>query len=280
MGTATLTSFLATICNYLFFGGMVLLIATFVARAFVAKVKEPSCGQCRYSVSGLDALRCPECGGDLREVGILTPSMRRRTPVWVYVLIWSMIVPMPANGISTMIERALTTFSRGYIATLGSPHSGTHQNVIVATTTGTPDDRITIVLTLDDGSAGGTIDVNPDDMTYRLRTSSGMLRDWSPDFNQDAVLEWYRAHDLDTEKKELVAEAQNVLTQVNSFASGNMSGTATAYSSIVSNTTQSVDRPRWFRYVAAAFWFLVWLVGALIIVRIVRVERRAAPATS
>jgi len=32
------------------------------------------CGQCGYSVKGLSALNCPECGSDLREVGIERPG--------------------------------------------------------------------------------------------------------------------------------------------------------------------------------------------------------------
>jgi len=36
----------------------------------------PSCGACGYAVAGLESLKCPECGADLREVGIVTPSTR------------------------------------------------------------------------------------------------------------------------------------------------------------------------------------------------------------
>jgi len=32
------------------------------------------CGKCGYSVKGLSALNCPECGSDLREVGIERPG--------------------------------------------------------------------------------------------------------------------------------------------------------------------------------------------------------------
>ncbi len=32
------------------------------------------CGKCGYSVKGLTALSCPECGSDLREVGIERPG--------------------------------------------------------------------------------------------------------------------------------------------------------------------------------------------------------------
>lgn len=33
-----------------------------------------TCGQCGYIVRGLDSFECPECGADLREVGMLPPT--------------------------------------------------------------------------------------------------------------------------------------------------------------------------------------------------------------
>ncbi|MEM9415419.1 MAG: hypothetical protein AAGA29_08090 [Planctomycetota bacterium] len=38
----------------------------------------PACGKCGYPARGLNTLDCPECGADLREVGIMTPNMRRQ----------------------------------------------------------------------------------------------------------------------------------------------------------------------------------------------------------
>ena len=35
---------------------------------------EPSCRACGYAVKGLPSFTCPECGSDLREVGIDTPG--------------------------------------------------------------------------------------------------------------------------------------------------------------------------------------------------------------
>ncbi len=36
-----------------------------------------TCGQCGYSVEGLTSFNCPECGADLRTVGIVSPNSRR-----------------------------------------------------------------------------------------------------------------------------------------------------------------------------------------------------------
>ena len=69
-----------------FFGIVFFLVAAIaVGAVFVcfvllrrSKVRSPSCGACGYDVAGLDGLRCPECGADLRTVGIITPDMTRR----------------------------------------------------------------------------------------------------------------------------------------------------------------------------------------------------------
>src|SRR5258706_6017168 len=46
-----------------------------------APVTETECGKCGYRVTGLPTFQCPECGMDLREVGIVTrevvPARRR-----------------------------------------------------------------------------------------------------------------------------------------------------------------------------------------------------------
>jgi|SRR5688572_19151352 len=41
------------------------------------KVTVPSCRACGYAVKGLPSFTCPECGSDLREVGIDTPGAGR-----------------------------------------------------------------------------------------------------------------------------------------------------------------------------------------------------------
>ena len=41
------------------------------------KVTVPSCRACGYAVKGLPSFTCPECGSDLREVGIDTPGAAR-----------------------------------------------------------------------------------------------------------------------------------------------------------------------------------------------------------
>ena len=79
-----------------------------------------SCGACGYQVQGLQSLNCPECGADLREVGIVPLATRGKwsTPVVLIViavvslvLFWLMVgipsqtrmpvppTPLPANPV-------------------------------------------------------------------------------------------------------------------------------------------------------------------------------------
>lgn len=36
--------------------------------------RQPACGQCRYSMRGWNSPKCPECGSDVRQVGVITGS--------------------------------------------------------------------------------------------------------------------------------------------------------------------------------------------------------------
>jgi hypothetical protein len=69
------------------FSGLLLLVLLLVVGSFVALVvisllmrRNPApgsdqpgkCGACGYQVRGIGSLNCPECGADLREVGITT----------------------------------------------------------------------------------------------------------------------------------------------------------------------------------------------------------------
>lgn len=57
-------------------------------------VRRPSCGSCGYAVEGLETLSCPECGCDLRQVGIETPRRRMLHP-GLFILFWSLLLVAP-----------------------------------------------------------------------------------------------------------------------------------------------------------------------------------------
>ncbi|QQE13033.1 hypothetical protein JD969_06120 [Planctomycetota bacterium] len=62
------------------FGGVMLIVLGVVMKREPGRGEEAEarCGSCGYIVLGLERMECPECGNDLREVGIERPKARRR----------------------------------------------------------------------------------------------------------------------------------------------------------------------------------------------------------
>jgi hypothetical protein len=66
--------------------------------------REPRCGQCGYIVRGLQGMTCPECGGDLREVGIVAPGVAPVLGRGKRILIWTLAAPLPAIILYAMLS--------------------------------------------------------------------------------------------------------------------------------------------------------------------------------
>lgn len=55
--------------------------------------REPACERCKYAVAGVAGFICPECGSDLRSVGIITPAIEvsRRGSLAAAILAWTFL---------------------------------------------------------------------------------------------------------------------------------------------------------------------------------------------
>lgn len=56
-----------------------IVFVVLVRRRYRATPADPQCGKCGYIVRGVPSLRCPECGADLREVGIVAAARGRES---------------------------------------------------------------------------------------------------------------------------------------------------------------------------------------------------------
>lgn len=106
---------LLLVCVVLFIGALAFIAFAMGRRSKIGSVAAPCCAACRYPVEGLTSLTCPECGSDLRRVGILTPAMRRPIRVWTAIVLWSLLLPIPAFALS------------GLIASLAVPTRNVHE---------------------------------------------------------------------------------------------------------------------------------------------------------
>jgi hypothetical protein len=69
------------------------------------RVTVPSCRACGYAVKGLPSFTCPECGSDLREVGIDTPGAGRE------LLRRAKVVGVAAGDVVSGAARALGAYA-------------------------------------------------------------------------------------------------------------------------------------------------------------------------
>lgn len=73
---------------------------------------EPRCGQCGYCVRGIEGLICPECGSDLREVGIVTGRSRWPIPLWAQLALWSFLLLTGAILLTVFLLRTVVPFGQ------------------------------------------------------------------------------------------------------------------------------------------------------------------------
>lgn len=72
----------------------------------------PACGRCGYCVRGIPGIVCPECGSDLREVGIVTANSRASMSTWGRAILWTLALPLPALAITWLLLVTVAPFSQ------------------------------------------------------------------------------------------------------------------------------------------------------------------------
>ena len=74
---------------------------------------DPACGHCGYRTQGLSSFICPECGSDLREVGIVTwQRPYRPMKIWQALALWLLLSPFAAGAISWVAVEAVSPESK------------------------------------------------------------------------------------------------------------------------------------------------------------------------
>ncbi len=70
-----------------------LLIVQILRAVWPLRTRTPSCAHCHYDLSGNETLTCPECGSDLRRVGLVTPAteLQARPSITSALACWAMV---------------------------------------------------------------------------------------------------------------------------------------------------------------------------------------------
>lgn len=246
------------------------------------RVSVPSCGKCGYQVEGLQALRCPECGSDLRIVGINAPSAPRRFGPVASAIIWTILLPVPALMITNFISRAVPKHHhRTTDITLAKPLSQSYQGVQISASGEQVNGRwqaenITLALQLTDGSMSPKFVVNLPDWTYTIEGSDPSSEDDSENaVDQLAVLNWMAAQGLDPYDIALENEARAIVRRIQALAAGNRSASSSGFNSVSMGSSIRSMMPGWYAPVVLATWLIVWGGGILLVVRYARKNRAA-----
>ncbi len=174
-------------------------------------VTDPSCGACGYSVRGLKVNRCPECGGDLKHVGVIQPDDVRPIGALIWFLIWSFFywsIVMPIIGpfwprvIESDVDKKFS-----------DPASQRYEGIEIVYAEKRVWDTIasrtlTIELVHLDGAKSGLTTWEGDDSSFAISSDDqdlGVLQGTTP---RD-VLDWMRRHGIPVDNNTLRSGALN-----------------------------------------------------------------------
>lgn len=233
---------------------------------------EPSCGRCRYPVTGLTTFVCPECGADLRTVGILTDDFRPRLARRWRGVLWMLLLPVPALIISATLSQLVRIDTMTSRIHLNSPKSGAYRKFGVVerarSYSSGPSrlEEITILLTRLDGGAPITLEVDPKTLAHRYTDAGGRRLESAAPLDVAAVMNWMKAMGVSGDDEAITLEVDEVLALLKRDAAA-MKARNDAHVSHNFNAPGGLavrgddSTPRWFIASAISFWVLIWLFG-------------------
>lgn len=208
---------------------------------------DPRCGNCRYIVRGIPSLTCPECGRDLREVGI---NVGRRAGGWraggwraggrlawlpsvVAILVWTGVVNVAWRAGGEALERAAprVRYSR-YTINLSRPASGAYNQLKIdgtgdgrtdAAAAGLYANNVTLRLIADRGAVA-TLTADLEGDTYGFAVPGGPAVTGQKGFGPDAVRDWLARH-AGRDDPKLAAEAAEAVDLARALPDQQMAAT-------------------------------------------------------
>ncbi|HOW70852.1 MAG TPA: hypothetical protein PKY77_09650 [Phycisphaerae bacterium] len=243
-------------------------------------VSVPVCGNCSYPVRGLPTFTCPECGSDLREVGIVTPTTRRPLPPLVLAIIWTLILPVPAMVVSVVVIGVVplvqeTTMNVHYLAPSSGAYAGldleSHSQNTVGSGIPIRPYELVFALRMNPGPAGDMktstmrMDVSSNRCSYL--DAAGKPVEGSTGLSAETLRAWMAAAGVDTKKPQVQVEIAEIMSTIQSLLAGTMPSTGSIpFTNRGGGTSSNTSPPRWLVPSLGGFWLLVWLLGIIRIV--------------
>lgn len=255
----------------------------------------PACGQCGYCVRGLPTFTCPECGSDLREVGIVRPDMRRGLGAGWRMILWTLVLSITALMISVPVSNALGPKAVTYGFGRDFHYQTTNREISFAVAmngkgliwpweTREPSVQAMYIIISGHADRSMRIDLTTRVCTYTDRQDNVVTVDKGLD--EQVLQDWLASIDIKLNNPAAAeqltsflnecAETPELLLHPSDVLAAFESGTLKTSSS---NRARGVARVKslWIMIPLCAFWVLIWLLG---IRRIRRHHSRAPVAES
>jgi hypothetical protein len=270
-------------------GGLAGLLITGLGPVKRKILAGPVCGKCGYSVVGLTTMTCPECGGDLRVSGIVTPGTPQHTgALAAYFFFTSLLVFIALVGSGALLSVVPVRRSFDRDVQLAGPHSKAYQRIAIHAHEATWGAgrrslpvEIELVPNLVATAPASSAQAMPPRMTVRPGAGyeylDGSSRVASQDaFGANAVLAWMKIAGIDTAAGEVQREAARVAGQAHAAVRGaGLASSQARYNGLSSSSSTGSDL---FNSIStseavesqvqvfvpiglAGFWLAVWIAG-------------------
>lgn len=229
----------------------------------------PVCGQCGYAVRGLGGLVCPECGADLREVGIVTPGRSGRVIPIVFIIAWTLLLPGPACLITAPIvafvpnQQQIQSDNESFSPSIG----GEYQSVTLSASGQLPFQEISVAFVANNG----TIDsIKVDAVNLQYKYVHGGVSSWQT-FDPSAVLTCLKGIGADVKKQHVQDEADELFILIQNWQGingPNMNLTSRHLSSNGGSSSTMTGPPPMLGVLMFVVWLCVWIGGFFLFFRI------------
>jgi len=268
----------------------VVILGVYVLRRRRPAGAEPVCGRCGYNVRGLPTFTCPECGSDLREVGIRTAGQPRALGPWARVALWTLILPVPATIVSfglliTVIPTVHDRSDTLDLDTAGSPSGLSLQLQAQGRALGGPPrrglsapvplQRLTLTLAGAQASAA-PLEVDLRTLGYKCRQPNGDLLEQSIGLDASALRAWLTGAGVDVNDDRVQTQIAELLKIVQGTAGGTLAVVPGGSWSQVGGGSSTRGGSAG-EIPLLGFWIVIWLLGLWLCIRRRRLAGPAAP---
>lgn len=267
---------------------VVTLVATFVR--WRDRIRQPCCGNCRYPVEGLSTFTCPECGADLRGVGILAPGMRPKHRIfiaemfaaWAVVAVFCGLITAGVVGNSSIGQRM--SFSRNDVLTsVSDPRfsvsvsiSGTAMSSVPAASA--PAHRVVIKQAQVAVSSPLLLDVDLQSKRWTIRPGTASAMGGTPvegamPLTDSVVQGWAKSAGLPSNAS--AASEIRVLTEC--LNSGGQLSDSSVLQSSGGGMGATYAPASWVIAGSAGLWTFIFAIGSLLIAKAHSTKKRRLP---